>query len=94
MEDVYEEICGYCGRKWTEKGSTYNGGCCNADEADEQKREAAMTIEELTKYVRAAERTQEIAEEEADRRRAILAHRKAADLVDGLHAAAFGKDAH
>jgi hypothetical protein len=28
-----EAKCGFCGYRWTEKSTTYNGGCCDADEA-------------------------------------------------------------
>ena len=27
-------ICTHCGSKWTEASDTYNGGCCEADEAN------------------------------------------------------------
>jgi len=32
---VYDEIarCSYCFDRWTEDGDTYNGGCCEADQA-------------------------------------------------------------
>jgi hypothetical protein len=26
-----EEVCTSCGRPWTEKDPTYNGGCCDED---------------------------------------------------------------
>jgi len=27
-------VCSHCGDKWTEDSATYNGGCCDADEAN------------------------------------------------------------
>ena len=27
-------VCSYCGRKWTEESTKYNGGCCDQDEAN------------------------------------------------------------
>ena len=27
-----EYVCEHCGSTWTEKSSTYNGGCCDKDE--------------------------------------------------------------
>lgn len=32
-------VCEFCGSKWTEDGTIYNGGCCDKDEANnpEQK---------------------------------------------------------
>lgn len=29
-----EEHCSFCGGNWTEKSETYNGGCCDEDEAN------------------------------------------------------------
>lgn len=31
---VYDFACKSCGAKWTEKSHDYNGGCCDADEAN------------------------------------------------------------
>ena len=28
-----DPVCEFCGRAWTEASETYNGGCCDADEA-------------------------------------------------------------
>ncbi len=28
-----EEVCSHCGSEWTEASDTYNGGCCDEDEA-------------------------------------------------------------
>lgn len=33
VEYDQETVCEYCGSRWTEKSSTYNGGCCDEDEA-------------------------------------------------------------
>lgn len=27
-------VCGHCGKDWTEDSTEYNGGCCDADEAN------------------------------------------------------------
>lgn len=35
--DIVEEfagVCGFCGYSWTEDSETYNGGCCDKDEAN------------------------------------------------------------
>lgn len=29
--DVTESVCLFCGTLWTEKGDTFNGGCCEKD---------------------------------------------------------------
>lgn len=31
------EVCDSCGMPWTEKSTAYNGGCCDADEADHEQ---------------------------------------------------------
>lgn len=32
VEEVYENVCEYCGAKWTEgPNSPHNGGCCDED---------------------------------------------------------------
>lgn len=33
VEFDQEALCEHCGSSWTEKSTTYNGGCCDADEA-------------------------------------------------------------
>jgi transposase-like protein len=38
VEDV-EYQCEHCGSDWTEDSDTYNGGCCDADEANNPKPE-------------------------------------------------------
>jgi hypothetical protein len=32
VEAESEPVCEHCGYAWTEKSSTYNGGCCDKDE--------------------------------------------------------------
>lgn len=32
IEYDQEDVCSYCGSKWTEDSDTYNGGCCAQDE--------------------------------------------------------------
>lgn len=32
VEFDQEPVCSYCGSRWTEKSTTYNGGCCDEDE--------------------------------------------------------------
>lgn len=29
-----DDVCSHCGNAWTEKSDTYNGGCCEQDEAN------------------------------------------------------------
>jgi len=29
-----ENLCSFCGYNWTEDSDTYNGGCCDEDEAN------------------------------------------------------------
>ena len=43
VNDTYDTVhtCSHCGARWTEKGDTFNGGCCDADVADEDARIAA-----------------------------------------------------
>lgn len=33
--------CEHCNNLWTEPGGAYNGGCCEADRANDPEREAA-----------------------------------------------------
>lgn len=33
IEAQLRKSCEHCGHHWTEDSSTYNGGCCEADEA-------------------------------------------------------------
>ena len=35
-----DPVCASCGRRWTEDGDTYNGGCCKADQDAEDARTA------------------------------------------------------
>lgn len=35
------EVCVHCGSLWTEESTTYNGGCCDKDEAANQNPEQA-----------------------------------------------------
>lgn len=39
-ENLQVEHCQHCKRDWTEDGRLYNGGCCDADQAEEDAREA------------------------------------------------------
>ena len=32
VEVATEQVCEHCGACWTEDGTAYNGGCCDADE--------------------------------------------------------------
>lgn len=32
VEPEHEFTCGYCGARWTEDSTVYNGGCCDKDE--------------------------------------------------------------
>ncbi|WP_353265838.1 hypothetical protein [Gemmatimonas sp.] len=34
VEEETEAVCSFCGHAWTEESTTYNGGCCDADEAN------------------------------------------------------------
>lgn len=34
-------VCEHCGYRWTEKSTTYNGGCCDKDEEANPEREKA-----------------------------------------------------
>lgn len=34
VETDTEDVCEHCGYAWTETSSTYNGGCCESDEAN------------------------------------------------------------
>lgn len=38
---ITEEVCEHCGGHWTEDSAAYNGGCCEKDEANNPKPEAA-----------------------------------------------------
>ncbi len=38
IEAQTKVTCDSCGEAWTEKSDTYNGGCCDADEEDEEQR--------------------------------------------------------
>lgn len=40
-QGVTEPVCEHCGARWTERDDAYNGGCCDADQAPEDAREAA-----------------------------------------------------
>lgn len=33
VEFDQQPVCSHCGWPWTEESTTYNGGCCDADEA-------------------------------------------------------------
>ena len=33
-----DPVCSSCGSQWTEDGDAYNGGCCKADQAEEDAR--------------------------------------------------------
>ena len=33
IEKTTEDVCSFCGSKWTEGDSPHNGGCCDEDEA-------------------------------------------------------------
>ena len=33
FDRVTESVCEFCGKRWTKYGNTYNGGCCDDDEA-------------------------------------------------------------
>lgn len=35
-------VCEHCGYDWTERSDAYNGGCCEADEAAEEERQARV----------------------------------------------------
>ena len=36
-----EMVCEYCGHRWTEVSDTYNGGCCDRDEANNPNADAS-----------------------------------------------------
>lgn len=38
VEEQASHTCDSCRLPWTEKSDTYNGGCCDADEEDEEQR--------------------------------------------------------
>jgi len=38
VEEQAAHTCDSCGEAWTEKSDDYNGGCCDADEEDEEQR--------------------------------------------------------
>jgi hypothetical protein len=41
IETETDDACSYCGARWTEASSTYNGGCCAEDEASNPSAEVA-----------------------------------------------------
>jgi hypothetical protein len=77
VEPINHDVCSHCGRIWTEGKEPWNQ-CCDADQAEEDAREAAMSDEELAAYIKRGERLVESAEDEAERRRALLRSRQVA----------------
>lgn len=43
VEVIFDQqhVCSHCGADWTEASDSYNGGCCEADEAAHEQSEAA-----------------------------------------------------
>lgn len=41
VEFDQDSVCEHCGSKWTEESTTYNGGCCAADEDAEEARRSS-----------------------------------------------------
>lgn len=42
VEFDQEQICEYCGARWTEEGTQYNGGCCDEDQTAEEARQSMI----------------------------------------------------
>lgn len=43
IEPQIAATCDHCGAPWTEKSTTYNGNCCDADEEAEQQRKQGVS---------------------------------------------------
>lgn len=43
-----DDVCEHCGSRWTEDGEDYNGGCCAADQAPQDARDAEAASEQAS----------------------------------------------